>query len=199
MPEALEHFLLRDGFQVVESSRVAPGTNPVGEDVLYSITDTDPASIVDSILNALSIEFVPEKEIELDGGATTGIKFSVKVDRYFEKNGEKVAVSFHDDDAVSKTLSALLEAKGYKVVMIDRRDDFKKIAGELLLRLNIRGHYGKHTLWPLEGNSFTIQMSGIRVDRGSGKRGDLYLTDTPVDTFMRELMNSKGCRVFNNQ
>jgi hypothetical protein len=94
---------------------------------------------------------------------------------------------------------ALLQAKGHEVIMIDRRDDFKKIAEEILLRVNIRGHYGKHTLWPLEGNSFTIQMSGIRVDRGSAKRGELYLTDTPIDAFMRELINSKGCRVFNKQ
>jgi hypothetical protein len=80
--------------------------------------------------------------------------------------------------------------------MIDRRDDFKKIAEMLLSGLNIRENYGKHTLWPLEGNTYTIQVSRIRVERGSGKEGELYLTDTSVDGFMRDLMVSKGFTVF---
>jgi hypothetical protein len=38
MPETLKHFLLRDGFHVLESSRSSRVTDPVGEKVLYSIT-----------------------------------------------------------------------------------------------------------------------------------------------------------------
>jgi len=99
---------------------------------ICSVPDKEPAKIVDSMLNALSLHWSKNRIIQSDAGASNA--FSIRVDRYFELNGVRYIVSIGENDPYTYTLIRLLEGAGYRTLMINSDDSFKTV-GEKLLRL----------------------------------------------------------------
>jgi len=191
VPRPLLAFLEKEGFHVVEASSAPPVRPPADRRVLYSISSGGQQETVDSLLAALSVSFVRDRDIELDDGSASGIKLSVRADRYHEGNGGKIVFSFSEDNPVQYTLLKLLELKGYRVVMLQPKDDFRTISEKILSVFRFPLRYGMHHLWDPRESSFDVQLSGYSLSGGQAG-GMTVLTNVGIDPLVRELLDFKG-------
>ena len=60
-------------------------------------------------------------------------------------------------------LSRLLETRGYRVIVVDRKDDFPKASERILARLGSDGLFGMQTLQLLPGARYAVQLSGVAL------------------------------------
>jgi hypothetical protein len=194
MPLPLISFLGREGFHVVDASPPSPLRPPAGKRLLVSISGSGQQKTVDSILTALSVPYESDREIELDDGRTSGVKLTVRADRYHEGNGRRIVFSFSEENPVQYTLLKLLELKGYRVVMLHPKDDFRSISEKLLSVLKLPLHYGMHHLWDPRESSFDVQLSGFSL-MGGQSGGVTVLTNVGIDPLVRDLLDFKGYHV----
>ncbi|QEM68031.1 LysM peptidoglycan-binding domain-containing protein [Geobacter sp. FeAm09] len=148
--------------------------------------------LVDAVLAALAV--APERDRSLDvfGADNSGISLSVRADRSFVRGGQRYVINRFDGDAVTYTLFRLLEAKGYRVITLDRQDDFRRSTEKILAGMKIRGSYDRHDLIREEGLPYSVQMSGFWLDDPSLPGGSLFLTDLAVDRVVRSLLLEHG-------
>jgi hypothetical protein len=192
----LKGFLKNEGFTVFETSarsRPAISRPPYG---IKQITTKRQTEMVDAILDVLAIS--PGRDRHLDVFATddNGISLSVKADRTFSRNGKNFVVSRFDGDPVTYTLFRILETKGYRVVILDRQDDFRKTAERVLSAMKIRAAYGQHELIQEEHTPVSLQMSGFWLDDTSLPGGSLFLTNLELDRNIRSLLAENGYNLY---
>ncbi|WP_026842432.1 LysM peptidoglycan-binding domain-containing protein [Citrifermentans bremense] len=122
------------------------------------------AAIVDSLLNALSTSWSKSKIIHSGSGAPT--TFSIRVDRYFEYKGARYVISIGESDPYNYTLIRLLEAAGYRVLMLSGGEDFKTTSEKLFKLVGIEPAFGNY---PLSGGN---QAAGylLQQEDAGGRR-----------------------------
>lgn len=195
MPPSLVGFLRREGFQVVEPFPGRDEASPRGGRTLHQITARETRGIVDGLLRALDVRYEADRSVELYGMADGGLRLDVRADRYFEDGRDRYVVSYFDGDPVSYTLTRLLETRGYRVVVLDPKDDFRKVSEKLLTRLRLPGVFARHDLLEYRDSPYGIQMSGVRM-RGRGAGSDtVFLTNVELDPLFRDLLDYNGYSV----
>jgi len=169
-------------------SAALPPTAPVPlvNTWICSVTDKDPARIVDAVMNALSLPWSKNRIIQSAEGAPSA--FSIRVDRYFELNGVRNIVSIGESDPYSYTLLRLLEGAGYRVLMINAGDDFK-VVGEKMLRLvGVVPDFGKYLIpGGKESSGFLVQQ-----EDAAGRR--VVITNEAVNAKQKWTMPA-GCGI----
>jgi hypothetical protein len=195
MPHSLTSQLEKEGFHVVELSPRPPDNLSVARHVLYNVTAETQQGVTDAILSAFSFSAVSDRSIELDDGALSGVRLSVRADRYLEAAGRKVILSFSEVNPVQYTLLKLLQLKGYQVVTIHPADDFRKVSEKVLSALKIPASFGMHHLGDSQDSSVDIQLSGFVIRGIAGMEGNAFLTNVAVDTLTREIAGIKGYTV----
>jgi len=195
MPPSLVQFLRREGFQVMEPFPAREDASPRGGRTLHQITAHETRGIVDGLLRALNVRYETDRSVELYGMGDGGLRLDVRADRYFEDGRDRYVVSYFDGDPVSYTLTRLLETRGYRVVVLDPKDDFRKVSEKLLARLRLPGVFAQHDLLPHRDAPYSIQMSGVRM-RGQGAGGEtVFVTNAELDPLFRDLLDYNGYAV----
>ncbi|QSV45840.1 LysM peptidoglycan-binding domain-containing protein [Geobacter benzoatilyticus] len=195
MPSSLVQFLRREGFQVVEPFPGREGASPRGGQTLYQITAHETRGMVDGLLRALNVRYEADRSVELYGMADGGLKLDVRADRYFEDGRDRYVVSYFDGDPVSYTLTRLLETRGYRVVVLDPKDDFRKVSEKILSRLRLPGVFAQHDLFQYRDAPYGIRMSGVRL-RSQGAGGEtVFLTNVELDPLFRDILDYNGYSV----
>jgi hypothetical protein len=153
---------------------------------ICSVTEKDPAKMVDAVLNALSISWSKNKIIVSDEGASNA--FSIRVDRYFEYKGARYIVSLGESDPYSYTLIRLLEGAGYRVLRISGGKDFQAVSENLLRFIGLVPDFGRHAL---QGWGATTGFL-LRQEEAGGRQ--VMITGEPVDHHQKWVM-TPGCGV----
>jgi hypothetical protein len=198
MPAGLSRYLEGEGFKVVESSLPEAGAGSARRDQLFRVAAQDPRSITDGLLKALSVPYEADHDIAVFDNRESGVTLNIKADRYFEDGGQRFVVSRFTNDPVNYTLTRLLETRGYRVIVLEDGDSFRKVSEKLLARLRIPGSYARQPLWSSPEVPYSIQMSGImlRNRRDPGRR--IFLTDRELGPLMRDLADFNGYDVLSN-
>jgi len=195
LPTALRGVLKKEGFTVYEPFAasgpiiVSPARN------FGQIGISTQPELVDAILASLAVSPERDRTLEVFGADDNGISLSVKADRSFVSRGQKYVINRFDGDAVTYTLFRILETKGYRVITLDRQDDFRKSTEKILAGMKIRGTYGRHDLIREEGLPYSVQMSGFWLDDPSLPGGSLFLTDRAIDRVVRNLLLENGFNI----
>jgi len=131
---------------------------------ICQVEGEDPAKVVDSVLNALSITWKKNWIIQSKDGAATA--YSIKVDRYFEYKGERYIVAIGDNDTYSDTLLSMLAGAGYQGLSIGGNEDYQTVSGKLLNLIGVAPEFGRHAI---EGGK---EASGflVRPEDAAGRR-----------------------------
>jgi hypothetical protein len=198
MPAPLLTYLKGEGFEVLDliPSSQEPSRAVRGE--LHQIAGREPAGIADGLLRALALRFERDRTVELFSPQEFGVNLNVKADRYFEDGGNRYVVSFFNGDPVSYTLTRLLETKGYKVILLDGGDDFRKVSEKLLTRLRVPGYYASHSLWTAADLPYQVQLSGVLLPDRRNQGRSLLLTNREINPLFRELVQTNGYTVVQN-
>jgi hypothetical protein len=192
-PAPLTEFLKKEGFSVYEPFAFqAPSLGESPSRHIYQITGNRQPDIVDAILKTLEVPYQNDRRLDVFAADNNGISLSVKAERYFERDGQRVVITRFDGDPVTYTLFRILETKGYRVAMLENQDDFRKISEKILARLNIHGGYAQHKLWPDEASNYSLQMSGYKLEGNGIPGGSMFLTNKQMDRIIRDLLVENG-------
>jgi hypothetical protein len=190
-PAVISEFLKKDGFTVHEPfSSPRPVTFTTGR--LLQVTSKKQSDIIDALLSSISV--IPDKDRSLDifAADNNGILLSVKAERYFEHEGQRYVVSNFDGDPVTYTLYRILEAKGYRVAILEAKDDFRKVSAKLLNCLRIPGAYDQHTInLDMEAN-YSLHMTGFKLESPDYPVAGVFLTDLALDRVILDLFSENG-------
>ena len=192
VPPVLSNFLKNEGFTLYEpfaSLKSAPSHEAYP---IHVITAKNQPGMVDEILSALSIPADRDRRLDVFAADNNGISLAVKAERYFERGGHRYIVTRYDGDPVNYTLFRILETKGYRVVILESRDDFRKVSEKIVSRLKINGSFAQHSLLKDRSLGYSLQMSGIKVDDSSLPGGGLFLTNLTIDRIIRDLLTENG-------
>ena len=163
-----------------------PAAPPLAFTWICSVAEKDPAKIVDSVMNALSLHWRRNRIIQSDEGAPN--TFSIRVDRYFELNGVRYIVSIGENDPYSYTLLRLLEGAGYRVLTLNSGDDFKAVGEKLLRLVGLVPDFGRHVvLGGKESTGFLVQ-----ADDADGRR--MVITSEAADPKLKWTLPA-GCGI----
>jgi hypothetical protein len=190
-PTVISEFLKKAGFMVKEPfSSPKPVTFTTGR--LLQITSKIQSDIVDTLLSSISI--IPDKDRILDVFAAdnNGISLSVKAERYFEHEGRRYFVSNFDGDPVTYTLYRILETKGYRVVILEAKDDFRKVSEKLLNGLRIPGMYAQHEINFDQKANYSLHMTGIKLESPDYPGASIFLTNLELDRVILDLFSENG-------
>ena len=192
MPPSLVQFLRREGFQVLEPLSARAAQEPRRERTLHQITAREPRAIIDGLLRAFNIRYENDRNVELYGVGDGGLRLYVRADRYFEDGNARFVVSSFDGDPVTYTLMRLLETRGYRVIVLDPKDDFRKVSEKLFTRMRVPGSFARHELLAPRDTSYGIQMSGFRVRGAAGTPENAFVTSAEIDPVFRDLLDANG-------
>lgn len=193
LPDYLSAFLKKEGFSVLEPfAHQSPLVSRASMRQLLQVKTDGQHTTVDRILDTLAIPFQSHQNIDIFPAAKNGISLSVKVDRFFENSGKKHVVTSFDGDPITYTLFRILETTGYCVVILDNKDDFRKVSEKILLSLQIPADYANHKMWPDAGSNYSMQMSGFKIEGQNIPGGSLFVTDRPLDPIIKELLKENG-------
>ncbi len=158
--------------------------------VLRTISAGEPAAITDALLDALSLKWSKAHPVTIPVGGSGGASLTIPVDRYFEEGGKRYFMDFSQGDADHATLARLLELAGYRRIAVGGKEDFRAIAGKILKALEIPSEYRKHTLTPASGGPGAVKVEGYLVVRKGGTGERLFVTGTPVDKAVSDLIQA---------
>lgn len=193
LPQPLVSFLEKQGFTAFEpfaSPRLPMSRPPLRQ--VRQITASNRSEMVDAILTNLSVPFRSNYLVDVFSADNNGISLSVKADRYYERDGQRCVVTGFDGDPVTYTLFRILETKGYHVVILEGKDDFRKASEKILTSLHLPGNYAQHAMLPDNGSSYSLSMSGFRLEGAGVPGGLLFLTDLHLDRIIRDLLMENG-------
>ena len=191
-PGVISDFLRKEGFTVYEPfASFKPASTPA-TGRMHQVTSKKQTDIIDALLSSISI--VPDKDRRLDVFAAdnNGISLSVKAERYFERGGQRYAVTSFDGDPVTYTLYRILETKGYQVAILEPGDDFRKVSERLLSCLRIPSTYAQHRLSPDMGGNYSLHMSGFKLENPEYPVSGVFLTNLELDRVIRDLLTEGG-------
>lgn len=198
VPSELSSLLKREGFTLYEPF-ASPRSSQTNETrAIHVITAKNQPEMVDSILAALSVNSDRDRSLDVFAAENNGISLAVKAERYFERGGQRYVITRFDGDPINYTLFRILETKGYRVVILEPQDDFRKVSEKIVSRMKISGSFAQHSMLKDRSLSYSLQMSGLRVDDSSLPGGGLFLTDLTIDRIIHELLTENGYR-FNNR
>lgn len=197
-PPALREFLKKEGFSLYEPFASLKPYSVRKFKSIQQITATKQPELVDSILKALAVPFVRDRRIDVFAADNNGISLAVKSDRYFERGGQRYVITNFDGDPVNYTLFRILETKGFRVVILQAQDDFRKVSEKILSGLRIKGTFAKQELLKGHATGYTLQMSGFDLDDSELPDGGLFLTNLGMDPIIREVLKESGYN-FNNR
>jgi hypothetical protein len=164
----------------------------------HLVTEKGAREIADRMMSVLGIPYSRDTSVELFGPGDSGLRLDIRADRYFEINGDRYLVSYFNGDPVFYTLMRLLETRGYRVIILEEKDDFKKVVDKLLSRLRIPGSYGRHRLWPDHDLSYGVRMSGYLLrDPAGGK--NIFIAGKEIDPLVKELAELNGYQLFQSR
>lgn len=195
MPASLVSFLSGQGFRVMEPYP-APRRAARGEGSrLYQVPAVTATEIADRMLDSLKLAYTRDATVELFGPMDSGLRLDIRADRFFEFGGERFIISGFNGDPVFYTLMRLLETRGYRVIILEERDDFRRVGEKLLSQMRLPGRFATQRLWPAQGIPYTVQLSGFSFrDPSSGDR--VVLTPAELDPLVSELVALNGYTVF---
>lgn len=196
IPSSLGVFLKQEGFSMIEpfaQQKTPMKRSPLLK--LLQVRSSGQPGIVDAYLESLAIPFQSQRHIDVFSADKNGFSLSVKVERYFETSGKKVAVAVFDGDPVTYTLFRILETSGYRVVMLEKNDDFRRIAEKMMPVLPVAGEYSTRSMWPEAGSRYSVRISGVSFESPSIPGGFLFMTDRPLDPVIRELLKENGYEI----
>jgi hypothetical protein len=192
LPSSIGEFLKKEGFSLYEPFASLKPFAPVDSCTIYSVSSKKQPEAIDSILSAFAISPVLDRSVDVFAADNNGITLSVKAERYFERGGQRYIVTSFDGDPINYTLFRILETKGYKVVIIEARDDFRKIAEKLISRMKIKGVFDQHTLLQDGSAGYSLKISGFKLDDPLLPGGGIFLTDRVMDPIVRALFTENG-------
>jgi hypothetical protein len=192
-PQPLVSFLEKQGFTALAPfASPGPSLSRPPSRLLRQITAGNRAGMVDAILASLSVPFRNDFPIDVFGADNNGIRLSVKADRYFERDGQRCVVTGFDGDPVTYTLFRILETKGYQVVILEGKDDFRRVSEKILASLRLPVDYAQHEMRAANGSSYSLNISGFRLEGAAVPGGSLFLTDLRLDPIIRDLLLENG-------
>lgn len=198
LPASLGEFLKKEGFALHEPfASIKPLALRESRSISYVAAKNQP-EMVDAILSAFSVSPERDKKVDVFAADNNGISLSVKVDRLFERGGQRYVVTSFDGDPVHYTLFRILETKGYKAVILEAQDDFRKVSEKLISRLKIKGSFANQSLLHDVSSGYALQMSGFKLDDELLPGGGIILTDRPMDRIIRDLVTENGI-IINNR
>lgn len=191
-PKVIKDFLGNEGVTAYEPfAKINPAfAAPKGQ--VLQITSRDQADIVDALLTSIAITPVRNKRLDVFAADDNGISLSVTAERYFERGGQRHVITRYDGDPINYTLFRILETKGYQTVILDKRDDFRKVAEKLLSGMRIHGAYARHKIDFDPGANYSLQMSGFKLGEPGLPGKSLFLTNLELDRFVRDLLVESG-------
>jgi hypothetical protein len=191
-PGVIYEFLKKEGFTVYEPFAAHKPATAGTTGRVYQVTSKKQSDMIDVLLSSLSI--IPDKNRRLDVFAAdnNGISLSVKAERYFERGGQRYVVASFDGDPITYTLYRILETKGYQVAFLDAKDDFRKVSEKLLSCLRIPGTYAQHKLSPDTGGSYSLHMTGFKLENPDFPGAGVFLTNLELDRVIRDLLAVDG-------
>lgn len=194
-PAPLTELLKKEGFSLHEPFASRRPSLPPQSRIIHIISATKPPEMIDSILAAFSV--VPERDRRVDVFAAddNGISLSVTAERYFERDGQRYVVAGFNGDPILYTLLRILETKGYRVVMFDAKDDFRRISEKLTSRMNIKAVFGQQDLFQDLSAGYSLRMSGFKLEDPWLPAGGNFLTDRVMDPVVRDLCAAQGLAV----
>ena len=193
LPQSLTAFLKKEGFSTFEPF-ASPKTVVRGVPLspVFQIAARNRIEMVDSILTALAVDYRSDQPLNVFAEDNNGISLTVKAQRYFERNGQRCVVTGFDGDPVTYTLFRILETKGFKVVILDAQDDFRRVSEKVLTALRMPAQYTQHTMWPENGSNYSLHISGFRLAGANVPGGSLFLTNLQLDRIVRDLLRENG-------
>lgn len=189
MPAAIVALLKKEGFTIHEPFATVKSFNMDKTLKIHQITALTQSEIVDAILSAISLSSINDKQVDVFASDNNGISLAVKAERYFEKGNKKYVITRFDGDPVNYTLFRILETKGYQVVILEQKDNFKQVAEKMLSRMSIHNNYRPHALIKNSGSNYQVEMSGIMLD-DSGKQ--LFITNLAIDKTIQDILTENG-------
>ena len=173
------------------------GPRPVagGQGTLYRLPEGDPVAQTDALLGAMGLAVSRDRMVELFTREQDGLQLAIRVDRLFDERGDRYAVTFFDGDPVRYTLCKLLETRGYKVIVIDPKDDFARVSNRILGRLGGGGSHGVQTLPVSPGAPYAVRLTGTSLSPRRAMGGQVILTTRPLTPLVRELARYSGFTV----
>jgi len=191
-PKVIKDFLKNEGITAYEPFAKSSPAFAVPKGQFSQITSRDQTDIVDALLTSIAITPVRNKRLDVFAADDNGISLSVTAERYFERGGQRHVITRYDGDPVNYTLFRILETKGYQTVILDKQDDFRKVAEKMLSGMRIHGAYARHKIDFDPGVNYSLQMSGFKLD-GPGVPGKgLFLTNLEIDRVVRDLLIESG-------
>ncbi len=196
LPHSLGDFLKKEGFTVYEPfASLKPLIIRTPSRQIHQITAKGQSGILDAILKSLAVSYQTDRHVDVFAADNNGISLSVKAERFFERDGQRFVVTSFDGDPVIYTLFRILETKGYRVVILEAKDDFRNISEKILSRLRIQGGYAQHKLWPDDNSNYSLQMSGFNLEGEGIPGGSMFLTNLPLDPIVRDLLTENGYNI----
>lgn len=196
IPLPLNDFLKKEGFTVYEPfASLKPFIINTPSRQIHQISAKGQPEILDAILKSLAVSYQNDRHVDVFAADNNGINLSVKAERFFERDGQRFVITSFDGDPVNYTLFRILETKGYRVVILEAKDDFRKISEKVLSRLHIQGGYAQHKLWPDDTSNYSLQMSGFNLEGTGIPGGSLFLTNLKLDPIVRDLLTENGYSV----
>lgn len=197
IPPFLGEFLKKEGFSLYEPFASLKQSAQRDSRTIQYISAKKQPEMIDSILSAFSV--APERDRRVDVFATdnNGISLSVIAERYFERGGQRFVVTSFDGDPINYTLFRILETKGYKVVILESQDDFRKISEKIISRMKIKGTFAQHSLLHDGTAGYSLHMSGFKLEDALLPGGGIFLTDRTMDRIIRDLITDNGFTIDN--
>lgn len=195
LPPQLGEFLKKEGFSLYEPfASLKPFAARDSRTIHYVSAKKQP-EMIDAILSAFSVTSERERNVDVFAADNNGISLSVKADRYFERGGQRYVVTNFDGDPINYTLFRILETKGYKVVILEAQDDFRKISEKMIASMKIKGTFAQHGLLNDGAAGYSLQMSGFKLDDAMLPGGGIFLTDRSMDRIVRDLFLESGFNI----
>ena len=193
----LGEFLKKEGFSLYEPFASFKPSVQTGSRAIYSISSKKQTDVIDSLLTAFSVSPEQNRRVDVFTPENNGFSLSVKSERYFERGGQRYVVTSFDGDPINYTLFRILETKGYKVVILEASDDFRKISEKLISRMKIKGAFAQHVLLKDGVAGYALQMSGFKLEDAMLPGGGVFLTDRAMDRVVRDLFIENGFNIYN--
>lgn len=194
-PTSLGEFLKKEGFTLYEP--FASSTSFVQHDsrpIRYISAKKQP-EMIDAILSALAVSSERDRRVDVFAADNNGISLSVNAERYFGRGGQRYVITSFDGDPINYTLFRILETKGYNVVIIEDRDDFRKVSEKLISRMKIKGSFAQHNVLQDRSAGYSLHMSGFKLEDAMLPGGGIFLTDRAMDRIVRDICIENGFNI----
>lgn len=190
-PKVISEFMKKEGFMVQEPfASPQPVTFTAGR--LLQVTSKKQSDIIDALLSSLSVIPDIDRRLNVFAADNNGIFLSVKADRYFEHEGRRYVVSYFDGDPVTYTLYRILETKGYRVVILEAKDDFRKVSEKLLNSLRIPAMYAQHEINFDQKANYSLHMTGFQLGNPDDPGAGIFVTNLELDRVILDLFLENG-------